>query len=88
MNAEELVKISDGLGWIVERITSMPDKTEDAAIAAMACAQAQLIVTELAVHLSRGVDPYETLKLASVGVLPASPEKVTMLKIFSSRPKE
>jgi hypothetical protein len=46
---------------------------------------------ELAKHISEGVEPYDALRLAAIGSLPARPKKnetIRFLANMASRPKD
>ena len=59
MNADELLKVSEGLCWVTARLGDMPEEKQEALAAMAACTMANLVVVELAHHLAHGVEPYE-----------------------------
>lgn len=77
MNVDELLKVSEGLSWVAEQLRELPDvKSEvesevklNAVLASGQCSIAQLIVTELVVHLSQGLKLSEALQRTAVGAL-------------------
>ena len=88
MNADELLKVSEGLCWVTARLGDMPEEKQEALAAMAACTMANLVVVELAHHLAHGVEPYEALRRAAIGTLPVNESTTTMMKIFLAKPKE
>ena len=88
MNADELMKVSDGLGWIVERLNELPEDKKDAVEASLYCSAARLVVMELVHHLVSGVEPYEALRRTAVGELNLCESQKTLWKVFTAKPTE
>ena len=90
MNPEQLLNAADALAWISVRLKELPEAREDALSAALHCTIANMVVVELAKHISEGVEPYDALRLAAIGSLPARPKKdetIRYLANMASRPK-
>ena len=82
MNYEELVKVCEVLGWVAGRLRELPEQREDALQAEVICERARLVVGELAVHLSKGVEPYEALRRTAAGELPLSEHQKVLTMFF------
>lgn len=87
MTVDELQKVSEGLGWIAGRLLDCPDYKPEAVTAGTYCSIARLIVDELAVHLVRGVEPYEALTKTARGELLLTASQSTLMKILAANPK-
>lgn len=61
MDAGELADASLTLTWVVQRLAAMPDKRQDALMAALLCLCAQRVLLTLAIGLDDGTDPYDAL---------------------------
>lgn len=69
----------------------LPEAREDALSASLHCTIANMVIVELAKHLSEGVEPYDALRMAAVGSLPLRPNKdetIGFLANMASRPKD
>ena len=66
MNAEELIELCKGLDWISEGLEGNPGAAKLRATFTIV----QLTVTELAVHLSKGLELSEALRQTALGTLP------------------
>ncbi|MDO8447988.1 MAG: hypothetical protein Q7T10_04195 [Rhodoferax sp.] len=86
MNVDELQKVSEGLGWIADRLANLPEHKIDAVTSAMYCQLARLVVDELAHHLAHGVEPYEALRRTAVGEMPLTESQATLIKILAAKP--
>ena len=84
MNSKQLLEAADVLDWISVRLKELPEAREDALSASLHCTVANMIVVELAKHLSADVDPYEALRLAAIGSLTMRPDKAEILHLLST----
>lgn len=88
MNADELLKVSDGLKWIADRLADLPENKTEAITAVLYCQMARLVVIELAHHLLHGIEPYEALRRTAVGDLPISDQQMVIMKILTAKPTQ
>lgn len=88
MNVDELLKLDDGLKWLAERFSALPEHREKAMEISLMCSYVRLVAGELASHLAKGVEPYEALCNTALGVLPVEESKATLLKILIAKPEK
>jgi hypothetical protein len=86
MKVDSLLAASETLMALGERFRELPEQREDAMQAALWCGLAANIASELALHLSRGVDPYEALLKTAQGTELLSPQKATLITLLSRLP--
>lgn len=84
MNSKQLLEAADVLDWVSVRLKELPEARGDALTASLHCTIANMIVVELARHLSDGVDPYDALRRAAVGSLTIRPEKGEVLRLLAT----
>jgi hypothetical protein len=84
MNSKQLLEAAKVLDWVSVRLKELPEARPDALTASLHCTMANMIVVELARHLSDGVDPYEALRLAAVGSLTIRPQKSEILRLLTT----
>lgn len=88
MNVDELLKVSDGLSWVSDRLSDLPENKTEAITAVLYCQMARLVVVELAHHLLNGIEPYEALRRTAAGELPISDQQMVMMKILTAKPTQ
>ena len=88
MNVDELVKLDDGLKWLAERFSALPEHREKSMEISLMCSYVRLVVGELSSHLVKGVEPYEALCNTALGILPVEESKATLIKILAAKPKQ
>lgn len=85
MNAQQLMELSHGLGWLANRLRQLPESRSDALSAAAACTMARLVAFELAVGLQKGMDPYDALVDAASGSITLSREHSQVFRLLADR---
>jgi hypothetical protein len=84
MNSKQLLEAADVLDWVSVMLKQLPEVREDALAASLHCTVANMVVVELAKHLTDGVEPYEALRLAAVGSLTMRPQKREILRLLAA----
>lgn len=84
MNSRQLLLAAGVLDWLSVKLKELPEARPDALTASLHCTIANMVIVELAKHLSDGVEPYEALRLAAVGSLTIRPEKSEILRLLAT----
>lgn len=87
MTVDELLKVSEGLSWVSARLAALPENRDEAVQASLMCAMANVVVSELAKHLSEGVEPYEALRRTAIGDLAVPESTAALMKMLGARPE-
>ena len=87
MEQTRLQAAADTLGQLAQNFASMPTEKERAAEAGLYLVLAQAILTELAMHLSRGLDHYEAMEATARGELKFPDSAATVLRLMAAKPE-
>lgn len=88
MNVDQLLECGRVLGLVAKNFSNLPTEAEKAANAALTLATAQIVITELASHLARGVDPYEAMEATARGELELAEPAATVFALLTAKPRE